>query len=37
MYDQRLEALPEKFNKNSELTVEVPSPTNTYDFELKSK
>ena len=37
MYDQRLEALPDKFHTNSELTVEVPFPTNTFDFDLKSK
>lgn len=36
MYDQRIEALPNKFHKNSELTVEVPTPANTHDFDLKS-
>jgi hypothetical protein len=36
MYDQRVEALPDKFRDNSELTVEVPSPDNKHDFELKS-
>jgi hypothetical protein len=36
MYDQRREALPEKFHTNSELTVEVPSPEKRHDFNLKS-
>ena len=36
MYDQRIEALPNKFHKSSELTVEVPTPENSHDFNLKS-
>jgi hypothetical protein len=36
MYDERREALPEKFYTNSELTVEVPLPENRHDFNLKS-
>jgi hypothetical protein len=36
MYDQRIEALPEKYHKKSQLTVDVPSDTGTYDFELQS-
>ena len=36
MYDQRIEALPDKFHKKSELSIEVPAPENTHDFELKS-
>jgi hypothetical protein len=37
MYDERIEALPEKYNKNSELSADVPAPDNTYNFDLKSK
>lgn len=36
MYDERKEALPDKLQTNSELTVEVPSPENRRDFKLKS-
>jgi hypothetical protein len=36
MYDERREALPEKFHTKSELTVEVPAPDNRHDFTLKS-
>lgn len=36
MYDQRIEALPNKFHKNSELDVEIPAAKNTHNFELKS-
>jgi hypothetical protein len=36
MYDERREALPEKFHSNSELTVEVPLPEDRHDFHLKS-
>ena len=36
MYDQRIEALPNKFHKDSELIVEVPSADNTHDLDLKS-
>src|SRR5688572_7810895 len=36
MYDERREALPDKFHTHSELTVEVPLPKNTQDFRLKS-
>jgi hypothetical protein len=36
MYDERREALPEKFHVNSELTAEVPLPENRQDFNLKS-
>ncbi len=36
MYDERVEGLPAKFQQKSELTIEVPTPDNTYNFELKS-
>lgn len=36
MYDQRIEALPDKFHANSELNIDVPSPKSTHDFDLKS-
>jgi hypothetical protein len=37
-YDERKEALPERFHgPNSELSAEVPSPDNTYDFDLTVK
>jgi hypothetical protein len=36
MYDERKEAIPDKFQTNSELTVEVPLPQNRHDFKLKS-
>jgi hypothetical protein len=36
MYDERKEALPVKVQTNSDLTVEVPSPENRHDFNLKS-
>jgi hypothetical protein len=36
MYDERREALPDKFHANSELNVEVPLPKNRHDFNLKS-
>ena len=36
MYDERHEALPEKFHTKSELTAEVPLPENRHDFQLKS-
>jgi hypothetical protein len=37
-YDQRKEALPERFRgPKSELSAEVPSPNNTYNFDLKLK
>ena len=35
--DERIEGLPDRFHKNSELTVEVPSADNTYSFDLKSE
>jgi hypothetical protein len=35
-YDERVEALPDKFHAKSELNVEVPLPSNTHDFDLKS-
>lgn len=35
-YDERVEALPEKFHGKSELTIEVPLPSNTHDFKLTS-
>jgi len=35
-YDERIEALPEKFHKNSELTVEIPAPDDTHDLDLKA-
>lgn len=36
MYDERREALPEKFHSHTELTVEIPQPKNQLDFRLKS-
>ena len=33
--DERVEGLPAKFNSQSQLTADVPSPDNTYDFDLK--
>ena len=36
MYDERREALPDKVQTNSDLTVEVPLPENRHDFKLKS-
>jgi hypothetical protein len=37
-YDARKEAVPLKFRgPESELTAEVPSPDNTYNFDLKTK
>ena len=36
MYDERREALPDKFHTNSELNAEVPLPENRHDFKLKS-
>ena len=36
MYDERREALPDKFHANSDLTAEVPQPENRHDFKLKS-
>jgi hypothetical protein len=36
MYDERKEALPDKLHANSELSVEVPLPSNRHDFQLKS-
>lgn len=35
MFDQRTEALPNKFHKNSELEIELPLPKNTHNFDLK--
>lgn len=37
MVDERKEGLPKKFQEDSELTVEVPSPDNVYDFDLTLK
>lgn len=37
MYDERVEALPGRFHKKSELTVVVPAPDNTHNFELSSQ
>ncbi|MGE0758753.1 MAG: hypothetical protein AB7O38_17125 [Pirellulaceae bacterium] len=34
MYDERKEALPPKYQKDSTLQAEVPSENNTYNFEL---
>ena len=36
MVEERAEGLPAKYHKDSELTVEVPSPDNRYDFNLTS-
>jgi hypothetical protein len=36
MYDERKEALPDKYVKGSEITIEVPAPENTHNLELKS-
>lgn len=35
--EARSEGLPARFNTGSELTVEVPSQQNKFDFDLKSK
>jgi len=37
MIDQRVEGLPAKYHTDSALTTDVPSPTGTYDFDLKKK
>jgi hypothetical protein len=37
MYDERREALPERFHAKTELTVEVPLPEDRHDFNLKSR
>lgn len=37
MYDERLEALPPKFHKNSELLIEIPATDDVHAFELSSK
>ena len=36
MYDERREALPDKFHTSSDLSAEVPLPENRHDFKLKS-
>ena len=36
MYDERIEALPEKFHRKSELTVEIPAAEDTHNLELKA-
>lgn len=36
MYDERVEALPEKYHKNTEIQAEIPAPENTVNFDLKS-
>lgn len=35
--DDRREALPDKFHKNSDITVEVSKDKTVFDFDLKSK
>lgn len=35
--DERKEGLPKKYQEDSELVVEVPSPDNTYDFDVTLK
>jgi len=38
IYDKRNEGLPERYySASSELSAEVPSPNNTYNFDLTSK
>jgi hypothetical protein len=37
MVDERVEALPEKFHKKSELTAEVGPEQTNFDFDLKSQ
>jgi hypothetical protein len=37
MVDQRLEGLPPRFHKDSDLSVEVTPDKKTYDFHLKSQ
>lgn len=37
MVDQRAEGLPAKYHSESTLSVDVPSPDNTYDFDLSTK
>ena len=34
MYDERIEALPAQFHKNSDLTIEIPAPEDTHDLNL---
>ena len=34
MYDERVEALPDQFHKNSELTVEIPATENAHNLGL---
>jgi hypothetical protein len=36
MYDERVEALPAQFHKNSDLTIEIPAPEDTHDLILKA-
>jgi hypothetical protein len=36
MYDERKEALPPKYHKDSELTLEAPAPDHIYNLELTS-
>ena len=35
LYDERVEGLPPKFHKNTELIVEFPAPENKHDFDLQ--
>ena len=35
--EERIEAVPEKYNENSELTVEIQPDQTTHSFDLKSK
>jgi hypothetical protein len=35
--DERVEAIPDKYNKNSELKVEISSDKTVHDFDLKSR
>jgi hypothetical protein len=36
-YEERAEGLPDRYHKNSELTVEVSSDKTAFDFDLKSE
>ncbi|MBN2296899.1 MAG: hypothetical protein JXM70_31020 [Pirellulales bacterium] len=37
MIDETTQCIPERYNRNSELEVEIQPGTNRHDFELKSK
>ena len=37
LYEERAEGLPDRYHKESELTVEVSPEQTTFDFDLKSE